>query len=252
MAFWSFPAEDRNGVQRLSPRCHSLAPIVQKEGPLKAFPGTLPPRRLRPGGQLEVFCRFAGLDLPAGSALVAELAAESEGLGVVDLVSAPFSFSSVAGRQAARPEARPGGSGGRGAEPETRAALPRPRPGPPRVAASCSKASVPTLSCPPARLPGVERPHGPRGDSFRFLFTLSRGFGLKLMPLSLELGSGSRGRAAAACDLMLIMPTNGSGTGKPDSRLGPWCRGPWCVQAWPLCCVSFAPRPLVTGLKARR
>lgn len=66
---------------------------------MKAFLWTIFPRRLHFGKQLEVFCQFVVLELFVGWALVVKLAPESEGLGVVDLVSAPFSFSSVAARQ---------------------------------------------------------------------------------------------------------------------------------------------------------
>lgn len=43
--------------------------------------------------QLEVFYQFAASDRLVVRLLVAEFSSESEGLGVVDLVSAPFSFS---------------------------------------------------------------------------------------------------------------------------------------------------------------
>lgn len=43
--------------------------------------------------QLGVFYQFAAADRLVVRLLVAEFSSESEGLGVVDLVSAPFSFS---------------------------------------------------------------------------------------------------------------------------------------------------------------
>lgn len=43
--------------------------------------------------QLEVFYQFAAAGGHVVRLLAAEFASESEGLGVVDLVSAPFSFS---------------------------------------------------------------------------------------------------------------------------------------------------------------
>lgn len=87
--------EDRNGVQRLSPLSHSPAPIVQKGGLLKAFPLNISPLRVAFPAQLEVFYQFAAAARRVVRLFVAEFPSESEGLGVVDLVSAPFSFFGV-------------------------------------------------------------------------------------------------------------------------------------------------------------
>lgn len=85
--------EDRNGVQRLSPLSHSQAPIVQKGGLIKAFPLAIFSIGVGICTHLEVFYQFMILDFIVGCVLVPYLGPESEGLGVEDLVSAPFSFS---------------------------------------------------------------------------------------------------------------------------------------------------------------
>lgn len=53
-----YSAEDRNGVQRLSPLSHSPAPIVQKGGLIKAFPQSIFPIGAAIRTQLEVFYQF--------------------------------------------------------------------------------------------------------------------------------------------------------------------------------------------------
>lgn len=68
-------------------------PIVQKGGLIKAFPQNILALGVAIRAQLEVFYQFAAAVGHVVGLLVAEFSSESEGLGVVDLVSAPFSFS---------------------------------------------------------------------------------------------------------------------------------------------------------------
>ena len=72
---------------------HSQAPIVQKRGLVKAFPYINLSIRVNIGAQLEVFYQFIVMGCLIYALLVAHFPVESEGLGVEDLVSAPFSFS---------------------------------------------------------------------------------------------------------------------------------------------------------------
>lgn len=92
-SFATFSVEDRNGVQRLSPLFHSQAPIVQKGGLIKAILHIILLFRIIIWTHLEVFYQFMEFDFIVGVLLKAYFPPESEGLGVEDLVSAPFSFS---------------------------------------------------------------------------------------------------------------------------------------------------------------
>lgn len=91
-----------------------------------------------------MFYQFVVLLLRVGSPLVVKLTPESEGLGVVDLVSAPFYFSSVAARQL---NLNPGCEVTVAVEQKRQSTVLKSRPHHTEVVLTFPKPSIHTLTC---------------------------------------------------------------------------------------------------------